>query len=93
MYQSVTVRIVVEVGRRGGSVSSEGVRVGGLVHADDLRGDREVALVVRGGGRGVVVVVPAVTVLAEPVEVLHAQVQTLHSTSSSLHFSLFILYF
>ena len=42
------------------------------VHAYDGGGEREVALVVRLLRRSVVVVVPAVAVLAEPVEVLHA---------------------
>lgn len=58
-------------------IPADGVSVSGLVDADNGGGEREVPLVVRGGGRRVVVVVPALPVRAEPVEVLHAQVQTL----------------
>lgn len=59
------------------SVSSKSVRVGGRVDTHHAGGKREVALVLDGFWRRIVVVVPAVAVQAEPVEMLHAQIQIL----------------
>lgn len=68
------------IGRR--LVAAHVVRVLRSVDAHDGFREREVTLVLDDVRRRVVVVVPAVAVLAPPVKVLHAQVQPLPTTDA-----------